>query len=198
MLCNERYVGRVTWNHPSWMQVPGRKSRRRVPRPEAEWVIQTNPELALVSQELWDAAQARLQRVHAHARGRPAGTGKHVYLVSGLLRCGVCGGSMTVIGRKEKAGVSYARFGCTAHTSRGSSICANALSVSEKKASRTLINALREKLGRPELVERFVATFKRRVNERRAAAAATTDPSRSVRESERRIANLTEAVAKVG
>jgi hypothetical protein len=44
------------------------------------------------------------------------------YLLSGLLRCGVCGGSMTVVGRKAKAGVSYARLGCTAHSSRGSAI----------------------------------------------------------------------------
>jgi hypothetical protein len=43
------------------------------------------------------------------ARGRPAGTGRHVYLISGLLRCGTCGDSMTVIGRKMKAGVSFAR-----------------------------------------------------------------------------------------
>jgi DNA invertase Pin-like site-specific DNA recombinase len=38
MLCNERYTGHVTWNQSKWVQVPGRKSRRRVTRPESEWV----------------------------------------------------------------------------------------------------------------------------------------------------------------
>jgi hypothetical protein len=118
MLCNERYTGRVTWNQSKWVRVPGRKSRRRVPRPESEWVTQSAPALAIVSPEQWAAVQDRFRRVHATARGRPAGTGRHVYLISGLLRCGVCGSSMTVVGRKQKAGVSYARFGCTAHSSR--------------------------------------------------------------------------------
>lgn len=104
MLLNERYVGRITWNRSKWVQVPGRKSRRRVARPESEWVTQDDPVLAIVSPQLWAAAQARFRRVHASARGRPAGTGRHVYLISGLLRCGTCGGSMTVIGRKTKAG----------------------------------------------------------------------------------------------
>jgi site-specific DNA recombinase len=198
MLCNERYTGRVTWNQSKWVRVPGRKSRRRVGRPESEWVTQAMPELAIVSPEQWAAARDRFKRVHATARGRPAGTGKHVYLISGLLRCGVCGGSMTVVGRKQKADVSYARFGCTAHASRGSSICANALSVSERRASRTLVDALRGKLARPELVERFVSVFTQRAAARLSETAPTDGLPERLRDCERRVANLTEALAKVG
>ncbi|MBK7580177.1 MAG: recombinase family protein [Myxococcales bacterium] len=200
MLCNERYLGRFTWNQSKWVRVPGRKSRRRVKRPEAEWVSHEYPELAIVPRDLWDAAQARFRRVYATARGRPAGTGHHVHLVSGLMRCGVCGGSMTIVGRKAKAGVSYARFGCTAHASRGASICANSLSVSEKKASRTLVNALKEKLDRPEVMERFVSTFKQRAASLRSGAGVNgaDDVERRVRDCERRVANLTESLAKLG
>jgi site-specific DNA recombinase len=115
-----------------------------------------------------------------------------------LLRCGVCGGSMTVVGRKAKAGVSYARLGCTAHSSRGSAICANALSISERKASAALIDALRSKFGRPELVERFIASFQERVAERQREAAQIPTAAGAIEDCERRIANLTEALAKVG
>jgi hypothetical protein len=85
---------------------------------------------------------------------------------------------MTVVGRKAKAGVSYARLGRTAHSSRGSAICANALSISERKASTALIDALRSKFGRPELVERFVAA---RATRRRTPARAAPNPERRAR-----------------
>ena len=108
------------------------------------------------------------------------------------------GGSMTVIGRKMKAGVSYTRFGCTAHASRGASICSNALSISERKASQTLVNALRDKLDRPELVERFISVFRQRVAAGLAHKPQADAPDARLRDCERRIANLTEALAKVG
>jgi site-specific DNA recombinase len=199
MLRNERYLGRIVWNQSKWVRVSGRKSRRRVDRPESDWVTHEYPELALVPKELWDAAQARFERVYSKARGRPAGTGRHVHLVSGLMRCGACGGSMTVVGRKSKGGVSYARFGCTAHYSRGAAICANGLSISEKKASRTLVNALKAKLDHPEAIERFLATFKQRAAALRSQnAVGSADPVQVLRDCERRVANLTEALAKVG
>jgi hypothetical protein len=106
---------------------------------------------------------------------------------------------MTVVGRRAKAGISYARFGCTANSSRGASICANGLSVSAKKASRALVDALKSKLDRPEVFERFPSSFKRRTAALRSeSTAAADDPERRVRDSEHRVANLTESLAKVG
>ncbi len=137
MLSNERYIGRSTWNQSKWVRVPGRKGRRRVMRPESEWIKHDVPELAIVPPNLWKEVQERFTRACAKGPGRPAGTGQHVHLVSGLMRCGTCGGSMTIVRRKTKAGVAYSNFGCTAHYSRGAAICPNALSISERKASRT-------------------------------------------------------------
>jgi site-specific DNA recombinase len=199
MLCNERYRGRVTWNQSKYVRVPGRKGRRRVMRPESEWVTARCPDLVIVPDALWEEAHARFRRVHATARGRPAGAGRNPRLVSGLLRCGICGGSMTVVSTKKKAGVSYARFGCTAHASRGATICPNDLSVSERRASRTLVSALKDKLDRPELVERFIAVFQQRAGALKTEnPAATEEMERRLRDSERRIANLTESLAKLG
>ena len=199
MLTNERYLGRFTWNKSKWVRVPGRKSRRRVMRPQDEWITQDHPELVIVSKPLWDAVQARFRRAHARGRGRPPGTGRRALLVSGLLRCGVCGGSMTVVATKVKAGVSYPRFGCTTHASRGAAICPNALSVSEKRASRALVNSLKEKLDHPDLIERFVTTFRQRSASLRSSNPPAADEIYGrLRESERRIANLTDSLAKLG
>ncbi len=199
MLSNERYIGRSTWNQSKWVRVPGRKGRRRVMRPESEWIKHDVPELAIVPPNLWKEVQERFTRACAKGPGRPAGTGQHVHLVSGLMRCGTCGGSMTIVRRKTKAGVAYSNFGCTAHYSRGAAICPNALSISERKASRTLVHALKEKLDRPDVFDRFVSTFEQQVASLRDGNhGGPDDADRRVRECERRIANLTESLAKVG
>jgi Recombinase zinc beta ribbon domain len=75
---------------------------------------------------------ARMLR-RKHRVEKQADRNRRVYLVSGLLRCGTCGGPMTIAGSKVKAGVRYVSFGCTAHASRGPAICANGSTISERK-----------------------------------------------------------------
>ena len=61
------------------------------------------------------------------------------------------------------------------------------------------MNALREKLARPEVIERFVSKFTQRATALQSAGPGSNDDSeRRVRDGERRIANLTESLAKVG
>jgi len=59
-------------------------------------------------------------------------SGRHL-LGGVLLKCGVCGGPISVSGQRVKNGVRYATFGCTAHQSRGASICSNGSTISEKR-----------------------------------------------------------------
>lgn len=200
MLLNRRYIGHFAWNSTKWVRVPGKKTRRKVARPEAERVVRECPELAIIAKDLWDLVQERFRRTRKHhGCGRPAGTGTHVYLVSGLLRCGVCGGSMTVMGRTIKAGVRYATFGCTTHSQRGASICPNSLTISERKATATILGALQDALTDPLLAERFQRSFERRFGElTRSSSSDTADIERRIREAEGRVRNVTEAMAKIG
>src|SRR5262249_23686333 len=39
ILQNEVYRGRQIWNRSRWVRVPGSRKRRRVARPEGEWVV---------------------------------------------------------------------------------------------------------------------------------------------------------------
>jgi hypothetical protein len=73
------------------------------------------------------------------------------------------------------------------------------MSISEQKVTRTLVHALKQKLDRPELIERFVRVFKERTAARHAERSkVTNETDRRIRESERRTANLTDALARVG
>ena len=200
MLLNRRYIGNWSWNNTKWVRVPGKRTRRKVARPEAERVVRDCPELAIIQKDLWDLVQARFRRtMKASGRGRPAGTGTYVYLVSGLLRCGVCRGSMTVMGRRIKAGVRYATFGCTTHNQRGQAICPNSLTISERKATAAIIGALQDALTDPLLAERFQRSFERRFAElSRTSSSHAGDIERRIREAEGRVRNVTDAMAKIG
>lgn len=201
MLKNERYTGRWTWNQSKWVRVPGKRGRRRLARPEHEAVVREEPSLVIVPIETWNAVQERFTKrykPHGGRRGRPPGTGQTPYLISGLLRCGVCGGSMTVVGARVKAGVRYTTFGCTAHYSRGDAVCANNRTISERKVTTAIVDSLKEILTGPEFLDRFTQTFERRVRELQRPEPDSLDLERKVREAETRIRNVTEALAKLG
>ncbi len=63
-------------------------------RPKKEWIKVPCP--AIIDKEIFNYAQKLLEE----SRRRWAGSSKHSYLLSGLLRCGICGNTMT--GKKIK------------------------------------------------------------------------------------------------
>lgn len=196
ILGNAKYAGRWTWNATKWVRVPGKRARRQHERPAAEHVVREYPELAIIDAETWGRTRDRLAR-ETRGSGRTVRAAQTVYLVSGLLRCGDCGGPMSVCGSKTKAGVRYVQFGCTAHSSRGGAICPNATTISERRITGALLAALREVLAGPDVAEAFARAFERRVAER-SRATETSGLERELREVETRIRNVTETLAKLG
>lgn len=191
MLGNERYIGVWKWNSSKWLRTSNGK-RRRLARPAAEHIKKTIPELSVVDPGTWERVQSRLC-AQTRGGGRPAGVGIRTYLTSGLLRCGACGGSMSVVGQRMKAGVRYATFGCSAHFSRGSAICNNGLTISERRMTSALIESMRELFTAPDVVRRMTASIATKVE--RLTRPGTASTGDTITQIERRIANLTEALA---
>lgn len=81
-------------------------------RPQQDWIPVQVP--ALVDPELW----ARAQQQQDAARRRRPGFAKRVYLLSGLVRCGLCGS--TVVGdlATNGKGRRYAWYRCTGRNAR--------------------------------------------------------------------------------
>jgi hypothetical protein len=114
ILHNTLYIGKQTWNRSKWVRDPDTRAQTYRVRPLDDWVESDAPELRIVPQNLWDRAQVRLALLTTAPSGRPQYKGK--YLLSGLLRCGVCGGSYTIRTPYSYAcGVNHARGGteCT-------------------------------------------------------------------------------------
>ena len=154
ILNNTLYIGRLSWNRCSYIKDPG--TGRRVARvnDRAQWEEVDVPHLRIIEQPLWDAVKTRQQQATFEIGRDDNGTAlnrahRNVFLLSGLLTCGMCGGGYTIIGKD--------RYGCA--TRRASGTCDNATTVTRQVVERRVLGGLRERMLTPDLVEEFVRIF---------------------------------------
>lgn len=101
MLHRERYVGRATWGRYKKYYRGGTEKRAR----QDTVIIAQRPDLRIVSDELWDAVHKRLAAMrggyirscNGQLYGRPDKGLASRYLLSGLMRCAECGGSLVAL-----------------------------------------------------------------------------------------------------
>lgn len=154
ILSNPLYIGRQIWNRSKWEKNPATGRRVRKERPESEWVITDKPELAIVSQELWEATQSRAKRVRHKTKEAQARSGKSArggrepkFLLSGLLKCGDCGGPMVI--------VDYYRYGCGNHKHRGDTLCTNSTKIARQIVEDRLLEVVRRDMLTDEAYHEF-------------------------------------------
>jgi site-specific DNA recombinase len=160
LLRNERYIGRVIYNRSRWLKDPDTGIRKRIERPEAEWVV-TECE-RIVDDATWARVQARFRTSQAPG-GAPA------YLLSGLLRCGACGGKLTIVG-----GTPNRRYGCAAYHAGGEAACGMSASVVRQVAEEYILRDVQRTLLSPEAEAEGVRQM------REARKAAETAPAAPV------------------
>jgi site-specific DNA recombinase len=95
VLRNELYAGRLVWNRQQFVKDPDTGKRVTRVNAKATHMAADLPHLCIVDHDIWSAAQAILER-----KGGPHATPmrRSPHLFSGLLRCGVCGGSFVSAG----------------------------------------------------------------------------------------------------
>ena len=177
LLNNELYIGRLVWNRLRYVKNP--ETGKRVSRlnPPERWIVTDVPELRIVDDALWQAVKVRqgeLAEKHAtviaavrQARAnRLNGTHRPRHLLSGLLECGVCGGSYAMRGQD--------RYGCSNHVMNGS--CANGRGIRRSVLEERVLAGLREKLMAPEAAAEAMRAWAEETNrlnrEQRASGEA--------------------------
>ena len=149
ILNNQLYTGRITYNRQRFVKDP--ESGKRVARlnPEHEWVTKEVPALRIVDDELWGCVQEIKER-YSSRWGNKRQTKKR--LLSGLLRCGRCGGGMTT----SKGN----RYYCSARREKGTCDADRGIGAEELEAR--VLKALSDiLLGNEYLIDEFEAEFKR-------------------------------------
>jgi hypothetical protein len=139
---------------------------KRVSRPNevSEHREADAPHLALISQETFDQAIAIVEGRAKKAQGGQY-TRRPKRLLSGLLRCGHCGGGMSV---HDHSGGSI-RIRCSRSTESG--VCENHRRYRLDKIEKAVIRGLKAQLDKPDLLAALVRAI---ADERRAESAKNT------------------------
>ena len=165
MLKRELYKGERIWNKSEFRKVPGTNKRRSRPRHENQWKRIRQPELAIVSEALWDEVQTRLKSF-ADKCGRDRITGllprsfTNDHLFSGLLKCSRCGGNMVI---STGGGTHrHPKYACSNRVNRGT--CTNDLYIRRDKLEEGLLHNLQTELMQPEVLEFAMDEFGRQLS----------------------------------
>ncbi len=198
---NSMYLGQLIYNRTMWVarsrkqrRAAGLGRRKRVENDPADWIRQDAPELRIISDEVWQAAQTRRastnKRWHANLkqplenRGRPS---KQLF----QLRCGVCGATYTM--------ANATKLGCSKHlNSRGTGCTMKALA-SAQDTNSALIDLIKTEVLSPEMVAVFAAEVE--AESARDSARPKADAGairRRLDKAEREIGNLVDAIATYG
>lgn len=182
ILSNTLYIGQLVYNRQRFIKDPSTGKRQARENPKSEWMTADLPELRIVDQATWDAAQARRAASgsqHLTHRRRPK------RLLSGLIRCGVCGSSYIVKTRDYT--------GCSRRINTG--MCDNAREVAMSEIETRVLDALRAHLLSPEAVAIAVEAYRQeRQRLAREAAKDRGQTERALNEIERRIKRIVDAI----
>ncbi|MEJ6011797.1 recombinase family protein [Novosphingobium aquae] len=196
ILNNEMYVGRLVWNRQRFVKDPDTGKRQARLNPESEWITQEVPELRIVEDALWDEVKARQIAVKTPSSPhdeRPENTlrerNRPRYLLSGLTKCGCCGGGYSM--------VSGDLLGCS--TARNKGTCNNRTNIRRDRLEERVLNALRHHLMDPALFAEFCDEFTREMNRARIEGrAAITAAETEIRKIDRDLDKLIDLILDGG
>ncbi|XAZ26353.1 recombinase family protein (plasmid) [Sinorhizobium sp. B11] len=188
ILRNPLYVGKIVWNRVQMVKNPA--TGRRVSRVNDDTAIETidAPHLRIIDDQLFASARARKDSVGGKHRFTSP---KNKRLLSGLLKCGACGGGMSIIGADR----SGPRVVCSKH--KESKACDNNARYYVAKIEQDVIDRLRIMFADTSVIDAYVEEYKaeskRIALERRTGRAAKENTLSDV---QTQIARVLEQVAK--
>jgi site-specific DNA recombinase len=187
LLHNQLYRGRLVWGRQTWTKSRETGARRSRLAGAADLVETEVPHLRIVSEELWDAVQRRCAAVAMGSR--PETHRRPARLLSGLTRCGACGGALIVAG-------AAGRLACSTRRERGDQACSNGRGVKSAQVEARVIDALGGLLLDPAVVEEAVREFLGLSGARQSQArAARAKQEAELAEVKRRAGRLVDQVA---
>jgi len=187
MLRNPVYTGRLVWNRLDFTEAKhaGGGARRRA---REEWVIAQEAHLPLVSEEAYEAAQARFDKtVRSPASARP----KRSYLFSGMVRCCAGHAPLSMQGKARKGHHYYA---CAYSQNYGDAAALEAhdgqkwVSVREDWLERLVVRFFEQRIFGPMRLDKLAKQLRAHAREqRRNGKLAGTRIRQQIAELDRKI-----------
>ena len=139
------YRGEYVWNKSHYLKDPETGKRVWRLNPPEEWQRADAPHLRIVREPIWRKVQERIGETSRGGKGRARGE----RLLSGVIRCGVCGGGMIVAGISE----GRARIRCARSREEA---CSHVRSYFLDKVEAEVASRFRVLLESPEAVKEII------------------------------------------
>ncbi|WP_245752717.1 recombinase family protein [Poseidonocella pacifica] len=102
ILNNEAYIGLLVWNRQRFVKDPATGKRQARLNPPEKWVIRQVEHLRIIDDDLWQLVKDRQGAIREEMNPagvqdgglRPERARRPTYLLSGLIKCGCCGGHL--------------------------------------------------------------------------------------------------------
>jgi site-specific DNA recombinase len=194
ILTNDLYTGRVYYGRSKVVKAGDKKKREQMPR-EAWTLAVDAPELAIVDDGIFAAAQKRLQ-INQKIATRNA---KHQYLLTGFFRCGACGGAMagrTIRAKENGKGYESTHYFCARSNHVEATPCSNRYkTLSCQKVDTLVWDKVRDALT-PEKLEKGLTAWRESDGTRLAQVRAiVANIENQEAQAERKIKRLAAAIA---
>ncbi len=174
ILHRERYTGKVPFGKHRNLYRQGTKARAK----QTEYLLVDVPRLRIVPEDLWRAVRDRstavaktyIRDTNGTLWGRPGMGRESKYLLTGLGRCAICGGNLTVLGGKNGSGakrrpVYY--YGCSYRHNRGETVCTNDHRVQMPALDDAVLESVEHSILSPEAITYTVEKALQLLAERR-------------------------------
>ena len=158
LLNNQLYVGRLVWGRTEYRKNPSTGKRVARTIDGSELVVADRPDLRIVSDELWQAVRRR-QEISFHSMPRDSEGNplnrlhRKTHVLSGLIRCGVCGGPMAITAK--------GRYGCS--TYRANRGCINSQTIPRVDVEERVLGGLKQRLFNSDMVGEFIDEFQKQL-----------------------------------
>ncbi len=193
ILNNELYNGERVWNRQRYIKDPNTGKRQARLNPETEWVRKEVPDLRLIEADMWQRVKQRQGVIRATLSdaqqtndSNPLARAKRTkHLFSGLLKCGCCGGSYTLMNKTK--------YGCASARNKGT--CDNRKLIKRESVEERILYGLKSKLMHPEMLKEFVVEYHRewkRLNSK--SSSARTSIERELKQLGGQIDKIVEAI----
>ncbi len=204
LLYRDLYRGLVVWNKTRKRNTWGLE--KRSVKAATDWITVDAPQLRIVTDAQWIASHGRLEQsrqtylrgTHGQLWGRPIDGHESKYLLTGMARCGLCGGTMIVHSRQHGRQRAFF-YACSSFEKRGRVVCPNSLKMWLTVADEAVLSALERELLDPEILQEAAARAAARV----AAPAEDITARRhgletALAHTEAALGRLTQAIAEGG
>jgi hypothetical protein len=166
----------------------GKTVRRHLDRPESEWVIHHSESLRIISDDLWSAVRSkdRKKRKAAGSKYYVPGEGSKKYVLSGILKCGICGASMVTSSYN-----GHSRLVCNNHWNRGNSVCENGVRIERQKVETVILDVVRQRVLQPHLFKKLLARISAKITSAKESNRLNRTLQDKINQLKREIDNLT-------